>query len=133
MGRTGESVVCLDTHIVCWLYEGDVERLSEHAIETIESSECLLVSPMVDLELQYLYEIGRISRGPEEILAALAEEIGLQVSSSPFSLVVKAARNINWTRDPFDRLITAQVMLMENARLVTKDRLIREHCTRAVW
>lgn len=109
MERTGQSVVYLDTHIVCWLYEGDVERLSEPAAESVESSECLLVSPMVDLELQYLYEIGRISRGSEEILATLAEDIGLQVSDAPFSLVVREAKRINWTRDPFDRLITAQV------------------------
>ncbi len=133
MERTGQYVVYLDTHIVCWLYEGDVERLSEPATEAIESSECLLVSPMVDLELQYLYEIERISRSSEEILATLAEDIGLQVSDAPFSLVVREAKRINWTRDPFDRLITAQVMLIENARLVTRDRAIRENFTKAVW
>ncbi len=133
MERGGQSVIYLDTHIVCWLYEGDVERLSEPAAEAVESSECLLVSPMVDLELQYLYEIGRISRESEEILATLAEDIGLQVSDAPFSLVVREAKRINWTRDPFDRLITAQVMLTENACLVTRDRVIRENFTKAVW
>jgi hypothetical protein len=73
MDRNGQSVIYLDTHIVCWLYEGDVERLSEPAAEAIESADYLLVSPMVDLELQYLYEIDRISAGSEEILAGLAE------------------------------------------------------------
>jgi len=133
MERTGQSVVYLDTHIVCWLYEGDIERLSEPAAEVIESTECLLVSPMVDLELQYLYEIGRISKKSGEILATLGEDIGLQISDTSFSLLISKAKSINWTRDPFDRLITSHVMLIENASLVTRDRVIRENCPKAVW
>jgi PIN domain nuclease of toxin-antitoxin system len=132
MERTAQSLVYLDTHIVCWLYEARTDKLSQLAAEAVESGD-LLVSPMVDLELQYLYEIGRITEGPDEILSALAEDIGLQVSSTLFSLIVKKARTINWTRDPFDRLITAEAMITENAQLVTKDRNIRENFERAVW
>ncbi len=40
--------------------------------------------------------------------------------------------HINWTRDPFDRLIAAEVMLYPDALLVTKDSMIREYFDRIV-
>ena len=47
----------LDTHVAVWLYEKDEERISRLARELIESSE-LLVSPMVLLEVEFLFETG---------------------------------------------------------------------------
>ena len=62
MARTAKSaLVHLDTHIVCWLYEGRSELLTAASLQTIESG-LLQVSPVVQLELAYLHEIGRISR-----------------------------------------------------------------------
>ena len=132
MERTAQSIVYLDTHIVCWLYAGRVEEFSPLANETIASG-VLYVSPIVELELQYLYEIGKIGESPDTIISALSQEIGLIVSDLPLSEIVKEARAISWTRDPFDRLITAEVMLIRNAKLVTRDRTIREHFNNAVW
>jgi hypothetical protein len=56
MERTSQLVVYLDTHIVCWLYEGTREKLSPSAVAAIEAGN-LFICPMVDLELQYLYTI----------------------------------------------------------------------------
>lgn len=132
MARARESqVVHLDTHIVCWLYEGRSELLSAAARDAVERGQ-LFVSPIVDLELQLLREIGRILKGPETVLPALAREIGLEIGTTPFPKVVAAARELSWTRDPFDRLIVAEAALA-GARLVTKDRLIRKHSPAAVW
>jgi len=132
MERSKKSIIYLDTHIVCWLFEGKIEKLTQSAIDAIDSGK-LFVSPMVDLELQYLYEIGRITDGSETVLSTLAEDIGLQVSKTSFSCIIVEARAINWTRDPFDRIITAEVMISEDAQLITKDKTIREHCKKAVW
>ncbi len=132
MERTTESVIYLDTHIVCWLYEGRVDLLSPSAAEAIDAGQ-LIISPMTVLELHYLYEIGRILVEPEVILSALAEEIGLQISEFPLAAIVQEARQLSWTRDPFDRLIAAEVMLLPNARLVTRNRTIRAHCLQALW
>jgi PIN domain nuclease of toxin-antitoxin system len=132
VARTPEpQVVHLDTHVVCWLYEGRPELLSAAAAAAVEGGR-LFVSPVVDLELQLLREIGRILRGPDTVLRALAREIGLQVTTTDYRSAVAAARALAWTRDPFDRLIVADAMLA-GARLVTKDRLIREHCPAALW
>ena len=132
MARNPQSeVIHLDTHIVCWLYEGRIDLLSAAAAQAIEAGRPA-VSPIVDLELQLLREIGRIVKGPGTILSALGRDIGLQVEAAEFPRVVAAARSLSWTRDPFDRLIAAQAMLA-GARLVTKDALLRKHCAAALW
>jgi PIN domain nuclease of toxin-antitoxin system len=38
----------------------------------------------------------------------------------------------SWTRDPFDRIIVSQAAL-RNAPLVTRDQVIRDHYSQAVW
>lgn len=132
MARAPEPrLVYLDTHIACWLYEGRIDLISEPAATAIEGGR-LRVSPIVDLELQYLYEIGRLTKGPADILPVLARELGLEVGTEPFARVVLEARKLGWTRDPFDRLIVAETVLTE-ALLVSKDSLIREHCAAVVW
>lgn len=132
MARAQEPEVAhLDTHVVCWLYEGRIDLLSATAARAVEHAR-LMISPIVDLELQLLWEIGRILKGPDTILAALSREIGLEMETAAFSKVTAAARGLRWTRDPFDRLIAAQAMVTD-ARLITKDRLIRKHFAAALW
>lgn len=87
---------------------------------------------MVGLELQFLHEIGRIVKSAEAVLSALAKDIGLQLTSSKLVEVAETARDLAWTRDPFDRLIVAEAML-QNSPLLTRDRLITKHCKLAVW
>jgi PIN domain nuclease of toxin-antitoxin system len=113
------------------LYEGRIDLLSPTAAQAIEQGR-LIVSPIVDLELQLLHEIGRILKGPDTILTALAFDIGLETDTTAFAVVAATARGLGWTRDPFDRLIAAQA-LVANAKLVTKDRLMRKHCAAALW
>ena len=67
-----------------------------------------------------------------EVLEALSAEIGLSVCDLSFPLVAARAREANWTRDPFDRLIVAQAQA-RGAPLITRDRLIRKHYARAIW
>lgn len=132
MGRTEQPrLVHLDTHVVIWLYEGRFEELSTTARAMIENGRCA-ISPMVCLELQYLFEIGRNVRDADSVLAALHQLMDLEVSGSDFDEVMKAALPLNWTRDAFDRLIAAQA-LHEGAVLLTRDRKIREHFAAAVW
>jgi PIN domain nuclease of toxin-antitoxin system len=132
MARIGKSgLVHLDTHIVCWLYEGRSELLTPASLRVIESG-LLQASPVVQLELTYLHEIGRISREGSYVLDALAKDIGLSVADVSLAQVMKIAGALTWTRDPFDRMIVAHAMIAD-AALVSKDRLIRRHCDRAIW
>ena len=132
MARTAKSaLVHLDTHIVCWLYEGRSELLTPAALQAIESG-LLQTSPVVQLELTYLHEIGRISRDGNYVLEALAKDIGLSVADVSLAQAMKIAGTLTWTRDPFDRMIVAHAMIAD-AALVSKDDLIRKHCDRAIW
>ncbi len=127
-----ESLTYLDTHVVCWLFEADFDRFSQPALYEIERCE-LFISPIVDLELQYLFEIGRITENSDTIIAHPAAEIDLRVGTVPFQQVIRKAKSVNWTRDPFDRIISAEALCFDNARLVTKDLTIRQNLENAVW
>ncbi len=132
MGRTEQpGLVHLDTHVVIWLYEGRAELISPLARGLIERGRCA-ISPMVRLELQYLYEIGRNDLDADTVLAALRQLMELEISYAGFDTVVSSALNMAWTRDAFDRLIAAQAV-SEGAALVTRDQRIREYHAGAVW
>ena len=123
--------VFLDTHVVVWLYQGDVEKLSTSAQAAIEANE-LLISPAVKLELGYLHELKRVVQPPYVVITDLATKIGLLVDDAGFERVVEGALAIRFTRDPFDRLIVAQAQVSASS-LVTKDRVIRKHYAHALW
>lgn len=128
-----DPVVYLDTHVVVWLYaRGADAPLSERARQALRGAVEVRVSPIVRLELQYLFEIERIGVGPAVILDELADTLGLRLCDAPFADVVRVAEGEGWTRDPFDRLVVAHAALRE-APLLTKDETIRARYARAVW
>lgn len=90
------------------------------------------VSPIVELELTYLYEIGRVTEPASAPLSALRRIFGLKVHDASFAEVTQAAGPLTWTRDPFDRLIAAHA-IVANAPLVTADETIRENLPLAIW
>jgi len=124
-------VIYLDTHVVAWLYAGRTDLVPPLARSLINGND-LLVSPMVALELQYLFEIGRVSKEPSEVLGSLGREVQLEECDLEFADVVREALDQGWTRDPFDRLIVSQASLRQ-AVLVTKDETIRSNYRNAFW
>lgn len=68
----------------------------------------------------------------DAVLSELRRSLGLTVNAAPFPAVVAAATDLTWTRDPFDRLISAQAVA-EGDILLTKDRRIRKHLDLARW
>lgn len=100
---------------------------------TIDTAACLFVSPIVELELACLHEIGRATRTAAAILDALRRDLDLETCKKlPFASVVGAALGLTWTRDPFDRLIVAQAA-RGKAPLLTADRVILERYPKAFW
>jgi len=124
-------VIYLDTHIPIWLYAGKIKLLSERVCQLIESDE-LFISPMVSLEIQYLFEIDRISVPAEEIIQDLTQRIGLKICKQPFLNVIASAIKQKWTRDPFDRIIVSQAQI-KNAVLLSKDKSILSNYQLAQW
>lgn len=126
------EAVYLDTHIIVWLRQKELHKLSQNAIDAIENADKLLISPMVELELKYLYEIGKVTDTPHNIIGDLDAMIGLEVDNIDFHTVIKKSLFIEWTRDPFDRLIVANC-IAKNAKLVTKDEMIIKNFDIAIW
>ena len=124
-------MIFLDTHVVVWLYAGELDRLVPFASRAIEDHD-LLISPMVILELQYLREIGRLSVEAPVIVTSLAKTLGLEVCELAFSQVVMEALALEWTRDPFDRVIVAHAVA-RNLPLLTKDDTILKQYRKAMW
>ena len=124
--------VYIDTHIVIWLCEGLTEKLTPAASQAIESSE-VEISPMVLVELEYLFQIKRIVKPPMALLDQLETLIGLRMSDHPFAAVAKAAVFETWTRDPFDRLIVAQARSDGYSGLVTADEKIQQNYSKTIW
>lgn len=121
----------LDTHAAVVLVEGDIEAFGRAAEDLLERS-ALFVSPLVRLELQFLHEIGRIAVEPDKILTYLATDCGVVQADDPIQAIVAQAMRLDWTRDPFDRLLVATAML-HRAPFITRDELILKRFEDAVW
>ena len=121
----------LDTHVAVLLFEGRAEDLGAAAVDLIERA-ALFISPVVRLELAFLAEIRRIRADADSVLAGLATDLGLSIADDPMAAVIAQSMGLDWTRDPFDRLLVATAML-HRAPFVTHDRRIHEHYDKAVW
>ncbi|MEQ8909235.1 MAG: PIN domain-containing protein [Vicingaceae bacterium] len=123
------ELVFLDTHVVVWLYLNK-KVFSEKARQLMSNSQ-MRISPMVRLELQLLHQKKRIAH-PFKILTSLKRDFYFDEESADFSQLITQSLSINFSRDPFDRLIVAQAKLAGN-KLVTKDRDILENFEGGVW
>ncbi|HXS98832.1 MAG TPA: PIN domain-containing protein [Candidatus Limnocylindrales bacterium] len=126
-------MICyIDTQVAIWLNEANLAKFSKKALSLIQAAD-VRISPMALVELEYLYEIGRIIVKPQEILVKLGAEIGLTVCDHPFPAIADMALSETWTRDPFDRIIVAHAKSNGAAPLLTKDEHIRANYPNARW
>ena len=63
-------MIHLDTHVVVWLYMAALERFPASLRERLDADE-LVISPMVLLELGYLYDVGRVMQSAEVVRGEL--------------------------------------------------------------
>ena len=124
--------VYLDTIIVVWLAEGKLSNLSAKVTTLLETAS-LLISPIVLVELEFLYEAGRIKLPARDIQRKVEHELGVGLCDLTFSAIVSAALDEKWTCDPFDRLIVANAKANGFASLISADKEIARHYPRTVW
>lgn len=125
-------IVYLDTNVVVWLAQGALRRISRRAKRAMEEAT-LLISPMVLIELEYLYELNRIKLPARDVQLKLQHEMDVHLCDLPFISVTHAALDEKWTRDPFDRMIVAHAKANGLALLVSADEEIRQNYPRAAW
>lgn len=122
----------LDTNALIWLSDGSLAGLSPKIDQLLQQAD-LLFSPMVLLELEFLYEIKRSKRPARDIRQKVEYELGVRLCEIPFATIAAAALDEKWTRDPFDRLIVANAKANGFAWLISADETIRKHYPRTVW
>lgn len=124
-------MIFLDTHVVIWLFDKRIDKLPGVVQQLLDQNE-LLISPAVELEIEFLFEINRIKNPSYEIIQDLNAHIGLTTSDVKFHRVVEEAKTIKWTRDPFDRMIVANASIFQ-LPLITKDNSILANYKLACW
>ena len=129
---TTTSPAYLDTQVVVWLATGKLSRFSSNSRDLLEGTG-LLLSPIVLLELEYLYELKRIKLPARDIQRKLEHEVDARLCELPFATIAEAALDEKWSRDPFDRMIVANAKANGFAWLISADEEIRKHYPRAVW
>jgi len=123
----------LDTHVAMRLANADLAQISQTALDTIARTD-LLISPMVLLELQYLFEFKKETRlSAEDVQRKLEFELDVSVCGFAFRSIASVAAGEKWTRDPFDRMIVAHAKANGLSTLIAANRLIRQQYPRAVW
>lgn len=128
-----QTDVYLDTHVIVWLYQYKTQKFPKKVIETLENMDNrLLFSPMVKLELQYLYEIRRIQHSPNQILDTLSDILDLKMCQKSWEKIIEMAIRCDFTRDAFDRLIVAHAML-DNDYIITKDEKMTANYSNCIW
>lgn len=113
----------LDTHFLLWIVL-DVARLSE--FPWLKRYEPWGVSPVSFLEVQFLAEVGRLGVAMNEFTTAVHGDPRFLVDDVPFVNLIQQALPLEWTRDPFDRLLAAHSAARRKP-LCSVDREIRTH------
>ena len=113
----------LDTHFLIWLALGS-KRLAE--FHWLDRHRQWGVSTVSFLEIQSLAEIGRISVRNPEFTRAVMEDPRFSVDDIPLVTLIRHALGLEWTRDPFDRMLVAH-STARRLPLCTTDRSIRAH------
>jgi len=131
MARNRETIVYLDTHVVIWLYAGLLDKITDAAKKAIDESD-LFVSQMLRLELQYLFEIGRLKVRADTIISSLSKSIGLKISDIAFNQIIDEALKLKWTRDVFDRLLVAEAKTLKHG-IISADRDIQANFKLTIW
>jgi len=125
-------IAYLDTHVVVWLCENKLSSISAPALDALNEHD-LLISPMVLIELNFLYRIKRIIRAPQDLAKQLRMQINVQVCNHSFADLTETALFETWTRDPFDLMIVSHAKANGFAPLITADDTVRAHYPKAIW
>lgn len=111
----------LDTHFLIWLVL-ESKRLAN--FPWLDRYRPWGVSPVSFLEIQFLAEVGRLSVSNPEFTSTVMKDRRFIIDDISLETLVGHALKIDWTRDPFDRLLVAH-SLARRVALCTTDRAIR--------
>lgn len=124
--------VFLDTHAAVFLHTGDAELFAPAGRHMLNTADDVRVSPIAVLEMAYLYERGKIAYPGEQIAAFLVTQYAVTIDEAGMGAATISSASFTWTRDPFDRIITAHAAHY-GAFLLTRNATIRDNYAAAIW
>ena len=110
-------VILLDTHAAIWLAQGHKRS------RPLAKFPRLYLSPATVLEVQFLAEAGRLRLAGGQSAAALAADNRWRLDEPPAARWFTLACELDWTGDPFDRLLAAHARL-RGWTLATADHVL---------
>lgn len=113
------SVILLDTHAMIWIAHG------HRRARPLDRFSRLHISPASVLEIQILVETGRLGLTQGRSPIDLAADDRWRLDEPPAGRWFAAACALDWTRDPFDRLLAAHARL-RGWKLATADDVLLE-------
>ena len=113
----------LDTHFLLWIVLG-AARLANY--RWLDRYRPWGVSPVSLLEIQFLAEVGKLEVKNPEFTDAVISDPRFLVDEVPLLALVRHAIPLNWTRDPFDRLLAAH-SAARRVPLCSVDDRVRSH------
>jgi len=114
-------VILLDTNALIWLHRHD-----ERAAPLARVSARLYVSPASLLELQFLWEVGRVRLKRSSTLKHVVHDDRWVIDDPPSAAWFEEAVGVGWTRDPFDRLLVAHARLRRWLLATSDQRVIAQ-------
>ena len=114
-------MILLDTNALIWLHRHD-----ERTAALARGGGRLYVSPASILELQFLFETGRLRFKRNATLTQIVRDDRWVIDDPPSAAWFEEAVGVGWTRDPFDRLLVAHGRLRRWPLATSDQRVIAQ-------
>jgi PIN domain nuclease of toxin-antitoxin system len=117
----------LDTHVFLWL-QTEPERLGDHLAHVQDARTELVLSAASSWEIAIKYALGKLPLPelPERYVPDRMRAIGARPLAIEHSHALAVARLPSLHRDPFDRLLVAQAMLLD-LTILTSDPAVAQY------
>jgi PIN domain nuclease of toxin-antitoxin system len=121
-------MLLLDTHIWLWWVDSIGGKLSESALEQIETAETVAVSAISCFEIEWLVRHGRVKMGVplDEWFALALAEANVMCLPITGEIARLAAALPEHHKDPQDRIIIATAIL-HKSNIISSDSYFREY------
>ena len=124
----------LDTHVFIWMDISPTKLTPSVAALLTDRSNTLLLSVVSVWEMQIKLQLGKL-----QLEQSLTDMVNVQQQTNHIQILpvtlphVLALQDLPMHhKDPFDRLLTAQVMV-ENATLVSSDDILTKYPVNVLW
>jgi len=124
----------LDTHTFIW-WDTEPQRLSQQVLNMCQDPENVLLVSVASLwEIQIKLQLGKLKLNTPlaELVLGQQEINKIDILDIKLDHVLALGKLPSHHKDPFDRLLIAQAGI-EEAILVSKDKIFTEYAVKLVW